>query len=96
MQPHTEPCPLCGKNKDEYERKREQREIKRKEMIAFIVGRRSVSLFSRRENDIFDAFFYLGIKDFKQIADNYGISVSSVETYYDRAMEKLLDLEFEL
>ena len=96
MQPHTEPCPMCGKNEDEYERKMKERETKKKEITAFIVGRRSVTLFSKRENEIFDAFFYLGIKDFKQIAYNYGISVSSVETYYDRAMEKLLDLDFEL
>ena len=49
MQPHTEPCPMCGKNEDEYERKREERETKKKEMKAFIIGRRSVTLFSRRE-----------------------------------------------
>ncbi len=30
MQPHTEPCPMCGKNEDEYERKREERKIKKK------------------------------------------------------------------
>ena len=65
-------------------------------MIAFIIGRRSVHKFSKRENEIFDAYFDLGIRDFQQIADNFGIKAYSVETYYDRAMDKLLDMEFEL
>ena len=63
-------------------------------MIAFIIGRRSVHKFSKRENEIFDAYFDLGIRDFQQIADNFGIKAYSVETYYDRAMDKLLDMEF--
>ena len=96
MQPHTEPCPMCGKNEDEYERKREEREIKKKEMIAFIVGRRSVTLFSKRENEIFDAIYYLGIRDLQQVADNYGITYQAVQNYHDRAIDKLIDLDFEL
>tara|TARA_R110002012_G_scaffold263145_1_gene445676 strand:+ start:17939 stop:18202 length:264 start_codon:yes stop_codon:yes gene_type:complete len=87
---------MCGKSEDEYERQKSEREIKKKEMIAFIIGRRSVHKFSKRENEIFDAYFDLGIRDFQQIADNYGIKAYSVETYYDRAMNKLLDMDFEL
>ncbi len=96
MQPHTKPCEMCGKSEDEYERQKIERETKKKEMIAFIIGRRSVHKFSKRENEIFDAYFDLGIRDFQQIADNFGIKAYSVETYYDRAMDKLLDMEFEL
>jgi tRNA U54 and U55 pseudouridine synthase Pus10 len=96
MKPHTKPCEMCGKQEDEYERKRVEREIKKREMIAFVVGRRSVHKFSKRENEIFDAYFDLGIRDFQQIADNFGIKAYSVETYYDRAMDKLLEMDFEL
>jgi len=96
MKPHTKPCEMCGKQEDEYERKRTEREIKKREMIAFVVGRRSVHKFSKRENEIFDAYFDLGIRDFQQIADNFGIKAYSVETYYDRAMDKLLEMDFEL
>jgi len=96
MQPHTKPCEMCGKSEDEYERQKLEREIKKKEMISFIIGRRSVQKFSKRENEIFDAYFDLGIRDFQKIADNYGIKAYSVETYYDRAMDKLLDMDFEL
>ena len=42
------------------------------------------------------AYYDLGIRDFQQIADNFGIKAYSVETYYDRAMDKLLEMEFEL
>ena len=96
MQPHTKPCEMCGKSEDEYERQKLERETKKKEMIAFIIGRRSVQKFSKRENEIFDAYFDLGIRDFQKIADNFGIKAYSVETYYDRAMDKLLDMDFEL
>ena len=96
MQPHTEPSPMCGKNEDEYERKRKERETKKKEITAFIVGRRSVTLFSKRENEIFDAIYYLGIRDLQQVADNYGISYQAVQNYHDRAIDKLIDLDFEL
>jgi len=96
MQPHTKPCEMCGKSEDEYERQKLERETKKKEMIAFIIGRRSVHKFSKRENEIFDAYFDLGIRDFQQIADNFGIKAYSVETYYVRAMDKLLDMDFEL
>ena len=96
MKPHTKPCEMCGKQEDEYERKRTEREIKKREIIAFVVGRRSVHKFSKRENEIFDAYFDLGIRDFQQIADNFGIKAYSVETYYDRAMDKLLEMDFEL
>ena len=96
MKPHTKPCEMCGKQEDEYERKRTEREIKKREMIAFGGGRRSVHKFSKRENEIFDAYFDLGIRDFQQIADNFGIKAYSVETYYDRAMDKLLEMDFEL
>ncbi len=94
--PHTRPCELCGKSEDEYERQRQERELKKKELIAFIIGRRSVRQFSTRENEVFDAYFDLGIRDFQQIADNFGIKAYSVETYYDRAMDKLLGMDFEL
>tara|TARA_R100000742_G_C4267474_1_gene85674 strand:+ start:662 stop:925 length:264 start_codon:yes stop_codon:yes gene_type:complete len=87
---------MCGKSEDEYERQKLEREIKKKEMIAFIIGRRSVQKFSKRENEIFDAYFDLGIRDFQKIADNFGIKAYSVETYYDRAMDKLLNMDFEL
>jgi len=96
MQPHTEPCPMCGKTEDEYERKRNERESKRKEMIAFIVGRKSVNIFSKRENEVFDAIYYLGIKDLYQVADNFDISYQAVQMYHDRAIDKLIDLDFEL
>ena len=96
MQPHTEPCPMCGKTEDEYERKRKERETKKKEITAFIVGRRSVTLFSKRENEIFDAIYYLGIRDLQQVADNYGITYQAVQNYHDRAIDKLIDLDFEL
>jgi DNA-binding NarL/FixJ family response regulator len=94
--PHIESCPMCGKTESEYERQKLDREIKKRELTAFIIGRRSVNKFSRRENEIFDAFYDLGLRDFKVIADNEGISISSVETYYDRAMDKLIGMDFEL
>ena len=86
----NQPCPMCGEMKEDY-----QDQIKRKEwecemMKAFVAGRRSWQKFSRRENEVFDAFYDLGIKDFKHIAQNFGIKRSSVETYYDRAMEKMV------
>ena len=96
MQPHTKPCEMCGKNEDEYERMLTEKEIKKREMIAFLVGRRSVHYFSKRENEIFDAFYDLGIRDLQQIADNYNITYQSVQKYYDRAIDKLIGMEFEL
>ena len=96
MKPHTEPCPMCGKFENNYERQKLDREIKKREMKAFVIGRRSVHKFSKRENEVFDAFYDLSIRDFKQIADNFGINVSSVEKYYDRAMDKLIAMNFEL
>ena len=96
MRPHTKPCEMCGKSEDEYERKKIEIETRKKEMIAFVTGRRSVHKFSRRENEIFDAFYDLGIRDLQQIADNFNISRSAVEKYYDRAMDKLILMDFEL
>tara|TARA_R100001086_G_C11749191_1_gene234810 strand:+ start:459 stop:722 length:264 start_codon:yes stop_codon:yes gene_type:complete len=87
---------MCGKSEDEYERKKIEIETRKKEMIAFVAGRRSVHKFSRRENEIFDAFYDLGIRDLQQIADNFNISRSAVEKYYDRAMDKLILMDFEL
>ena len=43
-----------------------------------------------------DAYYDLGIRDARTIAKNYGISVSSVEKYYDRAIDKLIAMDFEL
>ena len=67
--PHIESCPMCGKTESEYERQKLDREIKKRELTAFIIGRRSVNKFSRRENEIFDAFYDLGLRDFKVIDD---------------------------
>lgn len=96
MRPHIKSCEMCGKQENEYERMKSEREMKKQQMIAFLVGRRSVHNFSKRENEVFDAYYDLGIRDFQQIADNFGIKAYSVETYYDRAMDKLLEMEFEL
>ena len=96
MQPHTEPCPMCGKNQNDYERMIEEREEHKKRLLAFLAGRRSIEKFSSRENDIFDAYYDHDIRDFQQIADNYGISYQAVSKYYERAMEKLILLDFEI
>lgn len=96
MRPHIKPCPMCGKSNDSCERKIQEARNNEIRMIAFLAGRRSVYKFSRRENEIIDAFYDLGIRDFKKIADNFGISSSSVEKYYDRAMDKLMIMDFEI
>ena len=96
MQPHTEPCEMCGKTHSEYERRREREKINAIKIKAFVIGRRSVRKLSSRENDIIDAFYDLDIRDLSIIADHHGISRSACNTYYDRAMDKLMDMDFEL
>ena len=83
------PCPICGEEKTKYERELE-RKTKQNELIeVFKAGRRSVKKFSTRENEVFDSFYELGMTDFRDIARNYGIEKHTVETYYDRMMDKL-------
>ena len=92
IEPSYEPCPMCGKGETAYEDQIEVKKRKNELMSAFISGRESLKKFSSRENDIFDAFYYLGMHDLNDIARNFGISKKSVETYYDRMMNKLYDI----
>ena len=83
---------MCGEYETEYEKEITRREKQRELMSVFIAGRRSVKKFSTRENEIFDSFYERGMTNLKDIAKNYGIAQSSVETYYDRMMDKLVGL----
>ena len=83
-----EPCPMCGRAEDLHLDQIRIRERQNELMQAFLAGRRSERKFSRRENEVFDAFYDLEIRDFKKIAYNFSISAATVRTYYDRAMEK--------
>jgi len=96
MESHTKPCEMCGKSESEYERRREREKINTIKIKAFVIGRRSVRKFSSRENDVIDAFYDLGINDLTTIADHHNISRSACEVYYDRAMDKLMDMDFEI
>lgn len=92
----TEPCPLCGKDETSYERTLADKKEQENYMKAFMAGRKSIELLSKRENQIFDYFFREGIRDFKKIAMLLSIKPYTVETFYDRAMNKILTLEFEI
>jgi DNA-binding NarL/FixJ family response regulator len=83
------PCPMCGKGEDLYLDQINKKEHQKELMEAFLAGRKSERKFSKRENEIFDAYYNLEIYDFKQIAYNFNISESAAKTYLDRAMEKL-------
>ena len=84
----NEPCPMCGNIKYEYQEQLEQKQWENDMMTAFLVGRKSSRLFSRRENEVFDAFYCLEIRDFGEVAKILCIAPHTVEVYYDRAMEK--------
>ena len=95
MKPHIKPCPMCGDQKNKLEKMQKEREQKERELKSFLIGRRSVDKFSRRENEIFDSHFDLGLS-FKEIARNEGIDYHSVVKFYDRAIDKLFVMDFEI
>ena len=80
---------MCGRAEDLYldqiNKKQHQNEL----MQAFLAGRKSERKFSRRENEIFDAYYDLDIQDYDKLAYNFSISKQAVRIYLDRAMEKL-------
>lgn len=84
-----QPCPMCGKGEDLYLDQINKKERQNELMEAFLAGRKSERKFSRRENEIFDAYYNLEIHDFKQIAYNFSISEHAARKYLDRAMEKM-------
>jgi DNA-directed RNA polymerase specialized sigma subunit len=96
MEQKTEPCPLCGKEEDSWESKIKEKKQEEKHLKAFIAGRKSIKVLSKRENQVIDCFFYKGMNDFRMIATLLKVSPSAIETYYDRAMDKLMDMDFEL
>ena len=83
-----EPCPMCGRAEDLYLDQINKKEHQNELMQAFLAGRRSERKFSKRENEVFDAFYDLEIQNFKKLAYNFSISEATVITYYNRAMEK--------
>ncbi len=80
---------MCGKGEDLYLDQINKKERQNELMEAFLAGRKSEQKFSKRENEIFDAYYNLEIHDFKQIAYNFSISESAAKTYLGRAMDKL-------
>ena len=80
---------MCGKGEDLYLDQINKKERQNELMEAFLAGRKSERKFSKRENEIFDAYYNLEIHDFKQIAYNFGITQHAARSYFDRAMEKL-------
>jgi DNA-directed RNA polymerase specialized sigma subunit len=96
MEQKTEPCPLCGKEEDSWENKIKEKEQQEKHLRAFIAGRESLDILSKRENEVIDCFFNKGMNDFRMIATLLRVSPSAIETYYDRAMDKLMNMDFEL
>ena len=84
-----QPCPMCGKGEDLYLDQINKKDRQNELMEAFLAGRKSEQKFSKRENEIFDAYYNLEIHDFKQIAYNFSISESAAKTYLGRAMDKL-------
>jgi len=84
-----QPCPMCGKGEDLYLDQINKKERQNELMEAFLAGRKSERKFSKRENEIFDAYYNLEIHDFKQIAYNFSITEHAARSYLDRAMEKL-------
>ena len=83
------PCPMCGHHEDEHIDRINQKEREQRNLKSFIAGRRSWVELSRRENDVFDAFYDLGMTDFNDIALNFEITAQSARKYYDRAMDKI-------
>ena len=79
---------MCGRAEDLHLDQIKKRERQNELMQAFLAGRKSERKFSRRENEVFDAFYDLEIQDFEIIAFNFRISKYTVEKYYVRAMEK--------
>ena len=79
---------MCGKEEDLYQDQLKKKERQNELMQAFLAGRRSERKFSKRENEIFDAYYDLEIQDLNQIAYDFNISKATVRTYYNRAMEK--------
>ena len=96
MEQKTEPCPLCGKEKDSWESKIKEKEQEGKHLKAFIAGRESINILSNRENEVINCFFNKRMNDFRMIARLLGVSPSAIETYYDRAMDKLIEMDFKL
>ena len=96
MEQKTEPCPLCGKEEDSWENKIKEKEQEEKYFKAFLAGRESVFALSKRENEVIDCVFTKGMNDFRMIATLLRVSPSAIETYYDRAMDKLMNMDFEL
>tara|TARA_R110000765_G_C18602418_1_gene569324 strand:+ start:207 stop:491 length:285 start_codon:yes stop_codon:yes gene_type:complete len=84
-----EPCPMCGRAEDLYLDQINKKEHQNELMQAFLAGRKSERKFSRRENEIFDAYYDLDIQDYDKLAYNFSISKQAVRIYLDRAMEKL-------
>ena len=80
---------MCGKGEDLYLDQINKKERQNELMEAFLAGRKSERKFSKRENEIFDAYYNLEIHDFKQIAYNFSISEHAARNYLDRAMEKM-------
>ena len=89
MEQSVDPCPMCGHHEDEHIDRINRREREQSTMKAFVAGRRSWKKLSRRENEIFDAFYDLGITDFADIARSFDITIQSARKYYDRAMKKV-------
>ena len=79
---------MCGRAEDLYLDQINKKEHQNELMQAFLAGRRSERKFSKRENEVFDAFYDLEIQNFKKLAYNFSISEATVITYYNRAMEK--------
>ena len=76
-----EPCPMCGRAEDLHLDQIRKRERQNELMQAFLAGRKSERKFSRRENEVLDAFYDLEIQDFEIIAFNFRISKDTVEKY---------------
>ena len=80
---------MCGRAEDLYLDQINKKEHQNELMQAFLAGRKSERKFSRRENEIFDAYYDLDIQDYDKLAHNFSISKQAVRIYLDRAMEKL-------
>ena len=80
---------MCGRAEDLYLDQINKKEHQNELMQAFLAGRKSERKFSRRENEIFDAYYDLDIQDYDKLAYNFSISKQAVRIYLDRAMEKL-------
>ena len=80
---------MCGRAEDLHLDQINKKEHQNELMQAFLAGRKSERKFSRRENEIFDAYYDLDIQDYDKLAYNFSISKQAVRIYLDRAMEKL-------